>query len=79
LSRAVASIERKHPGIFGKSGAGAQVFSLYASASAAGVLTGPAWTSFAYGDHSWAFLVISLGALSASVALPLLFMNRDLH
>lgn len=65
----------ERPGIFGNSGAYAQVFSLYTSASAAGVLVGPAWTSFAYGKQGWTFLIISLGILSASVAVPLLFFK----
>jgi MFS family permease len=42
LSRAVASMERDIPDIFGHSGANGQVFALYTSASAAGVLAGPA-------------------------------------
>lgn len=71
LAREVERTASERPGIFGKSGAYAQVFALYTSASAAGVLVGPAWTSFAYGDRGWTFLVISLGVLSASVAVPL--------
>lgn len=71
LSRAVQSMEKKRPGIFGRSGASAQVFSLYTSASAAGVLVGPVWTSYAYGERNWTFLVSSLGILCASVAVPL--------
>ncbi|KAM3087565.1 hypothetical protein ACMFMG_001646 [Clarireedia jacksonii] len=70
LSRAVASMERDTPGIFGHSGASGQVFALYTSASAAGVLAGPAWTSFAFGEKSWVFLVSSLGILTATIVVP---------
>lgn len=71
LVREVERMELESPGIFGNSGgAYAQVFSLWTSACAGGVLLGPAWTSFAYGQ-GWRFLVISLGLLSASVAIPL--------
>ncbi|MCJ1471210.1 hypothetical protein MMC07_009858 [Pseudocyphellaria aurata] len=72
LARAVESIEKERPGIFGSSGAYAQVFSLYTSASAAGVLVGPAWTSYAYGGKSWTYLVSSLGLLCASAVVPVL-------
>ena len=71
LAREVERTAADRPGIFGKSGAYGQVFALYTSASAAGVLVGPAWTSFAYADQGWTFLVISMGVLSASVAVPL--------
>ncbi|EDN96338.1 hypothetical protein SS1G_01264 [Sclerotinia sclerotiorum 1980 UF-70] len=70
LSRAVTDMEEKTPGIFGKTGASGQVFSLYTSASAAGVLAGPAWTSFAFGERGWIFFVSSLGILTATVAIP---------
>lgn len=70
LSRAVESMEKKTPGIFGKTGASGQVFSLYTSASAAGVLAGPAWTSYAFGERGWIFFVSSLGILTATVAIP---------
>lgn len=76
LSRAVASMEKETPGIFGKTGASGQVFSLYTSASAAGVLAGPAWTSFAFGEMSWIFLVSSLGILTATVAIPVVSNSR---
>ncbi|PQE22807.1 hypothetical protein CJF30_00008403 [Rutstroemia sp. NJR-2017a BBW] len=78
LSRAVVSMERDTPGIFGHSGANGQVFALYTSATAAGVLAGPAWTSFAFGERSWVFLVSSLGILTATVIVPVsLGLDRD--
>lgn len=70
LTRAVESMELDQPGIFGSGGAYAQVFALFTSATAGGVLAGPVWTSFAYGKLSWTFLVVSLGVLNASVAIP---------
>ncbi|QSZ34534.1 hypothetical protein DSL72_006128 [Monilinia vaccinii-corymbosi] len=76
LSRAVAAMEKETPGIFGKTGASGQVFSLYTSASAAGVLAGPAWTSFAFGERSWIFFVSSLGILTATVALPVILFTE---
>ncbi|KAM3084249.1 hypothetical protein ACMFMF_001606 [Clarireedia jacksonii] len=75
LSRAVASMERDTPGIFGHSGASGQVFALYTSASAAGVLAGPAWTSFAFGEKSWVFLVSSLGILTATIVVPVILFT----
>ena len=71
LYRAIKEMDQERPGIFGKSGATGQLFSLYTMASAAGVCIGPLWTSFAYGDQSWTFLVSSLGIVCASVAVPL--------
>lgn len=50
LSRAVASIEKQTPGIFGKAGASGHLFPLYTSESAAEVLAGPAWIGFAFGE-----------------------------
>ncbi|TGO26672.1 hypothetical protein BPAE_0055g00440 [Botrytis paeoniae] len=76
LSRAVASMEKETPGIFGKTGASGQVFSLYTSASAAGVLAGPAWTSYAFGERSWIFFVSSLGILTATVAIPVILFTE---
>ncbi|RAL61556.1 hypothetical protein DID88_009595 [Monilinia fructigena] len=76
LSRAVASMEKETPGIFGKAGASGQVFSLYTSASAAGVLAGPAWTSFAFGEMSWIFFVSSLAILTATVAIPVVLFTE---
>lgn len=70
LTRAVESMEFDRPGIFGSGGAYAQVFALFTSASAGGVLLGPAWTSFAYGKVSWTLFVASLGLLNISVAIP---------
>lgn len=70
LTRAVESMEHDRPGVFGSGGAYAQVFALFTSASAGGVLAGPAWTSFAYGKINWTLLVSSLGLFSASVAIP---------
>lgn len=63
-------MELDQPGIFGSRGAYAQVFALFTSASAAGVLLGPAWTAFAYGKMSWIFFVSSLAVLSATVPIP---------
>ncbi|TGO64722.1 hypothetical protein BCON_0006g00670 [Botryotinia convoluta] len=76
LSRAVASMEKETPSIFGKTGASGQVFSLYTSASAAGVLAGPAWTSYAFRERSWIFLVSSLGILTATVAIPVILFTE---
>ncbi|KAL8794945.1 MAG: hypothetical protein Q9195_002527 [Heterodermia aff. obscurata] len=75
LYRAVMEMEEERPGLFGKSGAYAQVFALYTAASAAGVLVGPLWTSFAYGDHNWTVLMSTLAGFCASVALPLMLSN----
>ena len=77
LAREVEQMKVERSEIFGNSGAYAQVFSLYTSASAAGVLVGPAWTSFAYGDRGWTFLVSSLGLFSASAAVPMVRYSRD--
>ncbi|KAM0133297.1 hypothetical protein ACHAO1_006233 [Botrytis cinerea] len=76
LSRAVESMEKKTPGIFGKTGASGQVFSLYTSASAAGVLAGPTWTSYAFGERGWIFFVSSLGILTATVAIPVILFSE---
>lgn len=75
-ARAVQSMENKRPGIFDKSGASAQVFSLYKMASAACVMLGPVWTSYAYDAQSWTFLVSSLGIFCASVAMPLVYLTE---
>lgn len=71
LSRTVVRMEEKTPIIFGKKRASGQVFSLHTSASAAGVPAGLAWTSYAFGKRGWIFFVLSLGILTATVAIPL--------
>ena len=70
LTAAVIAMEKDRPGIFGKSGAYAQVYALFTCAIGAGVLAGPAWVSFAYGRMGWAFTVCTLGAFSASAVAP---------
>ena len=42
LTAAVIAMEKEHPGIFGKSGAYAQVYALFTCAIGARVLAGPA-------------------------------------
>lgn len=59
-------MEKKCPGIFGKSGAYAQVYALFTCAIGAGVLAGPEWVSLNDGRMGWAFMVYTLGALNAS-------------
>lgn len=79
LSHAVASMEAENPNVFGGMDATAQVYSLYTSASAAGVLVGPALAVVAYGDHNWAVLVTTLGLLTASVAVPVVCPFPRMH
>lgn len=79
LARAVASMESEYPSIFGNLGAYAQVFSLLTSASAAGLLAGPAWTRFAFWGRKWTFLVSILGLLCASVVRPLVRCLREVQ
>ncbi|KAF8865398.1 MFS general substrate transporter [Acephala macrosclerotiorum] len=78
LSRAVKFIEEETLGVFGTSdeGANAQVCALYTSASAAGVVIGPIWTSIAYQDGHWRFLVYSLGILLATIVIPVVSVHR---
>lgn len=71
LTRAVEDMERQQPGLFGDSSVYAQVFSLYTSASAAGVLIGPLWGSVAQGGKNWVLFVSTIGAFCASAAVPL--------
>ncbi|TEY60140.1 hypothetical protein BOTCAL_0185g00030 [Botryotinia calthae] len=67
--------------VFGSSPLGADlsravaIFSLYTSASAAGVLAGPAWTSYTFGERGWIFFVSSLGILTATVAIPVILFS----
>ncbi|KAE9992970.1 hypothetical protein EG327_007105 [Venturia inaequalis] len=75
LTRAVADMAADDPSVFGGEEATAQVFSLYTSSSAAGVLVGPIVANIAYGQHNWVVLVVSLGLLSASVAVPILLFK----
>lgn len=70
LTAAVITMEKENPGIFGNSGAYAQVYALFTCAIGAGVLAGPAWVSFAYDRAGWTFMVCTLGALSASAIAP---------
>lgn len=62
-------MEKACPGVFGGRDATAQVYSLYTSASAAGVLLGPVWADITFGRYGWRVLVVSLGCLSASVGV----------
>ncbi|TID15961.1 Chitin synthase D [Venturia nashicola] len=75
LTRAVADMVSDDPSVFGGKDPTAQVFSLYTSSSAAGVLIGPLVADIAFGHHNWVMLVVSLGLLSASVAVPILLFK----
>ncbi|KAG9230338.1 major facilitator superfamily domain-containing protein [Amylocarpus encephaloides] len=78
LSKAVADIQDDNPGIFGNSGASAQVYSLFIGSSAGGTLTGPLLTSFTNGGKHWTTFVAVLGGLCLTVAVSILFCyNRD--
>jgi hypothetical protein len=68
-------MEAKDPGIFGGIDATAQVYSLFTSASAAGVLVGPTLAVVAYGDHDWRVLVTTLGLLTTSIAVPVVSLQ----
>ncbi|TLD23480.1 Chitin synthase D [Venturia nashicola] len=72
---AVADMVSDDPSVFGGKDPTAQVFSLYTSSSAAGVLIGPLVADIAFGHHNWVMLVVSLGLLSASVAVPILLFK----
>ncbi|THV50114.1 hypothetical protein BGAL_0164g00050 [Botrytis galanthina] len=64
LTTAVICIERDRPGIFGKSGAYAQVYALFTCAIGLGVLAGPIWVSLAYEPFGWKGTVLGFGILS---------------
>lgn len=75
LTRAIEDMERQRPGLFGDSSAYAQVFSLYTSASAGGILLGPLWGSVAQGGKNWMVFVSTLGIFCASAAIPLVSLQ----
>ena len=75
LTSAVISIENARPGVFGKSGAYAQVYALFTCAIGGGVLLGPAWVSVAYGRIGWAGTVTGLGVLSATAVLGIVSLT----
>ena len=76
LSRAIEDMERQQPGLFGGASVYAQVFSLYTSASAAGILIGPLWGSIAEGGQNWDLFVSTLGAFCVSAAVPLVSLRH---
>lgn len=76
LLRTIEDIERQRPGLFGERGAYAQVFSLYTSASAGGVLFGPLVGSVAQGGKNWILFVFVLGAICASASIPLVSLQH---
>jgi MFS family permease len=57
----VAERERKHPGVFGKRGAYAQLYALFNMAWAAGALAGPLWGGFVLEKAGWSTMGWSLG------------------
>ncbi|TGO29101.1 hypothetical protein BPAE_0019g00770 [Botrytis paeoniae] len=63
LTTAVICIERDRPGIFGKSGAYAQVYALFTCAIGLSVLASPIWVSLAYESFGWKGTVLEFGIL----------------
>ncbi|TEY38581.1 hypothetical protein BOTCAL_0486g00040 [Botryotinia calthae] len=61
LTTTVICIDHDRPGVFGKSGAYAQVGALFTCAIELGVLSGPVWVSLAYEPLGWKGTVLGVG------------------
>ena len=77
ITYVVEAKEKKH-GTFGKGGAYAQAYGLYASSFAGGAVIGPIWAGFMEQRVGWATVTWSLGLLSGLTAVPILIQTGGL-
>lgn len=69
----VEAEEKQQPGIFGRKGAYAQAYALYAFASAAGLLLGPCLGGLLTEAAGWGTMTLTLGLLCAVTAAPVFY------
>lgn len=70
VNQAVHEEEEKVPGIFGKTGAVAQAYGLFNTASAAGQLIGPLLAGLLVDRAGWGTMGLVLGLISIVAAVP---------
>ena len=70
LSLAAEQLEKEHEGIFGPDGPDSKVYGLFNSATAAGLVLGPAFAGAVYDKAGWKVAVWALAAVCAS-GIPL--------
>lgn len=70
ITYCVEAMEKKRPGIFGKTGVYAQAYGLFVMGFAAGTLIGPLWGGLVESNSGWSTMTWTLGLFSASGAVP---------
>lgn len=70
LSLAAEQLEKEHEGMFGPDGPDSKVYGLFNSATAAGLVLGPAFAGAVYDKAGWKVAVWALAAVCAS-GIPL--------
>jgi MFS family permease len=78
ITYCVEAMERKRPGIFGKTGAYAQAYGLFVSAFAVGSLIGPLWGGLVNDSAGWGTMTWTLGLFSALAAVPAVIFTGGL-
>lgn len=69
VARSVTELEDRMPGVFGKHGAGAKAYGLYASSYAAGQLLGPLWAGGITSTLGWDIMTSILGMFCGMTAI----------
>jgi MFS family permease len=69
ITYCVEAMEKKQPGIFGKTGAYAQAYGLFVTSFAAGTLIGPLWGGLVESKAGWPTMTWTLALFSAAGAL----------
>lgn len=70
VSFVVEEMEKENPRIFGTAGAYGQAFALFNSSMALATIVGPIWCGFIATRFGWGVATWTLGAFSASTAVP---------
>ena len=69
VARSVTELEDRMPGVFGKHGAGAKAYGLYASSYAAGQLLGPLWAGGITSTLGWDIMTSIMGIFCGMTAI----------
>ncbi|MCJ1355579.1 MAG: hypothetical protein MMC33_005571 [Icmadophila ericetorum] len=79
VARSVSELEAKLPGVFGKHGAGAKAYGLYASSYAAGQLLGPLWAGGITSTLGWDVMTCFMGLFCGITAIVMgLFLGGSI-
>ena len=74
ISLAAEQLEKEHEGVFGPDSPDSQAYGLHSSATAAGLVLGPAFAGAVYDKAGWKVAVWALAGLCAS-GIPLVMFR----